>query len=64
VRLVVPDFLSLDGYNEAPAGENVFNHTGWTERYRSDEIEKFKLDELFATDAVRLGGITYQDTAA
>src|SRR5262245_28637336 len=36
----------------------------WTFRYWNDEIAKFKFDELFASDALLLGRVTYQGFAA
>ena len=55
-RLIVTEFLSLDGVMEAP-------HL-WSFPYWNDEIEKFKHDELFASDAQLLGRVTYQGFAA
>ena len=54
-RLIVTEFLSLDGVMEAP-------HL-WSFPYWNDEIEKFKHDELFASDAQLLGRVTYQGFA-
>jgi dihydrofolate reductase len=36
----------------------------WTAPYWNDEIAKFKYDELFASDALLLGRVTYQGFAA
>jgi dihydrofolate reductase len=55
MRVVVTMFISLDGVMEDPA---------WTAPYWNDEIAKFKLDELFATDAHLLGRVTYEGFAA
>ncbi len=54
-KIVVAEFLSLDGVMEAPA---------WTAPYWNDEIAKFKYDELFASDVLLLGRVTYQGFAA
>ncbi len=54
-KVVVTEFLSLDGVMEAP-------HL-WSFPYWNDEIEKFKHDELFASDAQLLGRVTYQGFA-
>ena len=54
-KIVVAEFLSLDGVMEEPA---------WTFPYWNDEIAKFKYDELFASDAHLLGRVTYQGFAA
>ncbi len=55
-KVVVTEFLSLDGVMEAP-------HL-WSFPYWNDEIEKFKHDELFASDAQLLGRVTYQGFAS
>ena len=54
-KIVVTEFVSLDGVMENPA---------WTTPYWNDEIAKFKLDELFASDLLLLGRVTYQGFAA
>jgi hypothetical protein len=55
-RIVVTEFVSLDGVIEAPGGGEDFKHGGWTfEIDRGPEGEKFKLDETFATEALLLG---------
>lgn len=54
-RLVVTEFLSLDGVMENPA---------WTFPYWNDEIAKFKGEETDASDALLLGRVTYQGFAA
>lgn len=54
-KVVVTEFLSLDGVMEAPA---------WTAPYWNDEIAKFKGEETSASDALLLGRVTYQGFAA
>jgi dihydrofolate reductase len=64
-RIVVTEFVSLDGVIEAPGGGEDFKHGGWTfEIDRGPEGEKFKLDETFATEALLLGRVTYEGFAA
>jgi dihydrofolate reductase len=63
-RIVVSEFISLDGVIEDPGGAEGFEHGGWTFPYWSDEIGKFKGEELFASDAMLLGRITYEGFAA
>jgi len=59
-RLVVTEFVSLDGVMEAPGGGEDFKHAGWTfEINRGDEGDKFKLDETLASEALLLGRRTY-----
>ncbi len=54
-KIVVTEFLSLDGVMEEPA---------WTMPYWSDDIANFKGDETLASDALLLGRVTYQGFAA
>ncbi len=50
-RVVVSEFVSLDGVMEDPGGAEKSKYGGWTRRYWGDEASKFKLDELFASTA-------------
>ena len=54
-RIVVTEFMSLDGVMEEPR---------WTFQFdRGPEGDKFKYDELFASDALLLGRVTYRGFA-
>jgi dihydrofolate reductase len=64
-RIVVTEFVSLDGVVEAPGGGEDFKHGGWSfEISRGDEGDKFKLDETLASEALLLGRVTYEGFAA
>ncbi|MDX6588734.1 MAG: hypothetical protein QOI84_8 [Solirubrobacterales bacterium] len=64
-RIVVTEFVSLDGVMEDPGGAEDFKHGGWTfEINRGEEGDKFKLDELFEAEAQLLGRVTYEGFAA
>ena len=63
-RIVVTEFISLDGVVEDPGGSENFKHSGWSfEISRGDEGDKFKLDETMASDALLLGRVTYEGFA-
>ena len=62
-RVVVSEFVSLDGVMEDPGGSEGFDHGGWTFPYWSDEIAKVKLDEILEADALLLGRVTYEGFA-
>jgi dihydrofolate reductase len=64
MRLVVTEFVTVDGVMEDPGGAEGFEHGGWSMRFFDEEIAKFKLDELLATDALLLGRVTYEGFAA
>jgi dihydrofolate reductase len=64
-RIVVTEFVSLDGVMEAPGGGEDFKHAGWTfEISRGEEGDKFKLDETIESEALLLGRKTYEGFAA
>jgi dihydrofolate reductase len=64
-RIVVTEFVSLDGVMEDPGGSESFRHGGWTFKIdRGEEGDKFKLDEALASDALLLGRVTYEGFAA
>jgi len=64
-RIVVTEFVSLDGVMQAPGGGEEFKHAGWTFKIsRGDEGNKFKLDETLSSAALLLGRVTYQGFAA
>lgn len=64
-RLVVTEYVSLDGVFEAPGGGEDFEHAGWTFRTsRGDDGDAFKLAETRATDALLFGRATFDGMAA
>jgi dihydrofolate reductase len=64
-RIVVTEFISLDGVVEAPGGGEDFRHGGWSfEISRGDEGDQFKLDETMSSEALLLGRVTYEGFAA
>jgi len=64
-RIVVTEFVSLDGVMEAPGGGEDFEHAGWTfEIDRGKEGDQFKLDEALDSEALLLGRGTYENFAA
>ena len=64
-RIVVTEFVSLDGVVEDPGGAEDFKYGGWSfEIARGDEGDRFKLDEALDADALLLGRVTYEGFAA
>ncbi len=64
-KIVVTEFVSLDGVIEAPGGGEPYKHAGWTFAIdRGADGDKFKLDEAFASDGLLLGRTTYEGFAA
>jgi dihydrofolate reductase len=63
-RIVVTEFVSLDGVMEAPGGEPDFKYPGWTFEYeRGDDGNQFKLDETRSADGLLIGRRTYESFA-
>jgi dihydrofolate reductase len=64
-RLVVSEFVTLDGVMEDPGGAEGFDRGGWAFKFeRGPEGDKFKLDEVLTADALLLGRKTYEGFAA
>ena len=64
-KLVVTEFVSVDGVFEDPGGSEDFEHGGWTFEYdRGDDGNQFKLDELMDSDVQLLGRVPYEGFAA
>ena len=63
-RVVVTEFVSLDGIMEDPGGAEDFKYGGWAFEFsRGDEGEQFKLDETRESEALLLGRVTYEGFA-
>jgi dihydrofolate reductase len=63
-RIIVTEFVSLDGVMEDPGGSEGTKHAGWSfEISRGEEGDKFKLDETMGSDALLLGRKTYEGFA-
>ena len=63
-RIVVTEFVSLDGVMEDPGGSESFKYGGWSFEYdRGDEGNQFKLDETLSSEALLLGRVTYEGFA-
>ncbi|MGW4478293.1 dihydrofolate reductase family protein [Rhodococcus triatomae] len=62
-RIVVSEFVSLDGVMEAPGGEPGYPHTGWTIPHHGPGLVGAKLRETLDAEALLLGRITYESFA-
>ena len=60
-RIVVTEFVTVDGVMEDPGGGETFDRGGWAFRYeRGPEGDTYKLDELLEAEALLLGRVTYE----
>ena len=63
-RLIVTEFVSIDGVMEAPGGEEGYRHTNWTFEFPDEGQYDYKLEELLESEALLLGRVTYEGFAA
>jgi dihydrofolate reductase len=64
-KLVVTEFITVDGVIEDPGGAEKFDRGGWVFQFeRGEEGDKFKLDEILEAEAQLLGRVTYEGFAA
>jgi dihydrofolate reductase len=63
-RIVVTEFISLDGVVEDPGGSEDFKYGGWSFEFdRGDEGNQFKFDETRNSSGMLLGRVTYEGFA-
>jgi dihydrofolate reductase len=63
-RIVVTEFISLDGVVEDPGGAEGYAHGGWTFKFNDPDGMQYKLEETLSHDALLLGRVTYEGFAA
>jgi dihydrofolate reductase len=63
-KVVVSEFISLDGVIEDPGGAEGTEFGGWTFRFPAEDGQRFKFEELVASDVLLLGRLTYEEFAA
>lgn len=62
-KLIVTEFVTLDGVMEAPGGEPTHPHSGWVFDFMGEEQQQFKLREILEADVHLLGRVTYESFA-
>jgi dihydrofolate reductase len=62
-KLIVSEFVTLDGVMEAPGGEVTHPHTGWTMDYGVPELFAYKFQEVVEAESLLLGRVTYESFA-
>ena len=64
-KIIVTEFVTLDGVMEDPGGADKSKHGGWAFQFdRGPEGDKFKLDEVLVSGALLLGRVTFEGFAA
>jgi dihydrofolate reductase len=64
MRVVAVEYVTVDGVMQDPGGVGEIEHGGWSNRYFDDELGKVQFDQLFASDALLLGRVTFEGFAA
>lgn len=62
-KLIVSEFVSLDGVMEAPGGEPGYAHTGWVGDFMGPEQLQYKLNEVLEAESLLIGRVTYESFA-
>ena len=63
-KVILSIYVTLDGVMEDPGGAEEFEHGGWSIQFFDQEAAKYAFDQLFASDALLLGRVTYEEFAA
>jgi dihydrofolate reductase len=63
-KIIVSEFVSLDGVIEGPGDMDSFKYAGWTMSYSDAESMQFKLNETLSSGSLLLGRVTYEGFAA
>lgn len=63
-KIVVSEFVTLDGIMQDPGGVGEIEGGGWNIPYMQEDFGHYKFDELSASDALLLGRVTYEGFAA
>jgi dihydrofolate reductase len=64
MRVVAMEYVTIDGVMQDPGGVGEIEHGGWSNQYFDDELGKVQVDQLFASDALLLGRVTFEGFAA
>jgi dihydrofolate reductase len=62
-RIVVTEFISLDGVVEDPGGAEGYKHGGWRFQFNDPAEMQYKVEETFQHEAMLLGRVTYEGFA-
>lgn len=63
-KVIVTEFVSMDGVMEAPGGDEGYKHTGWTFEFPDEGQYEYKTEELMDSEVQLLGRVTYEGFAA
>lgn len=62
-KIIVTEFVTLDGVMEAPGGEPGHPHSGWVFDFMAPELLQYKLEEVLEAESLLIGRVTYESFA-
>src|SRR6266496_4216014 len=62
-KLIVSEFVSLDGVMEAPRSEPGYAHSGWVGDFMGPEQLQYKLNQVLEAESLLIGRVTYESFA-
>ena len=63
-RVVAAEYVTVDGVMQDPGGTGEIKEGGWSAPYFDEDLAKYQADQLFASDTLLLGRVTYEGFAA
>jgi dihydrofolate reductase len=63
-KVVAAEYVTVDGVITDPGGVGEIEHGGWSNSYFDEELGEYQTDQLFASDALLLGRVTFEGFAA
>jgi dihydrofolate reductase len=63
-KIVAAEYVTIDGVMQDPGGVGEIEHGGWSNEYFDDELAVLQSEQLFRSDALLLGRITFEGFAA
>src|SRR5918994_2816561 len=62
-KIIVSEFVTLDGVMEPPGGEPGHPHSGWVFDFMGEEQIQYKLEETLEAESLLIGRVTYESFA-
>jgi dihydrofolate reductase len=63
-KVVAAEYVTVDGVMQDPGGVGEIELGGWSNPYFNDELATYQSEQLFASDALLLGRVTFEGFAA
>jgi dihydrofolate reductase len=63
-KVIAAEYVTVDGVMTDPGGVGEIEHGGWSNQYFDDELAKYQSEQLFESDALLLGRVTFEGFAA